>query len=228
MAVDKAADTTKEREKTAAIKKTREEIVMQALLDNKLAKLIEKIGEGEHENAEESVKALWSFLGERLYPRMSTVIRKAWNDMSIVVDEKLINENIDISDEALTLLILSEKRSELIEKTKIGKRNVRATKRNRSNDGESVSTEEHRGPKRINLVNKLADYVKHYDRIKKLREEDEELSLGWHKATCEEMSKMKETERQTKEVPMKAAVKAHPTEAKRMLKMLHSWVEQCQ
>ena len=122
VAVDKAADTTKEREKTAAIKKTREEIVMQALLDNKLAKLIEKIGEGEHENAEESVKALWSFLGERLHPRMSTVIRKAWNDMSIVVDEKLINENIDISDEALTLLILSEKRSELIEKTKIGEK----------------------------------------------------------------------------------------------------------
>jgi len=198
VAVDKTADERKEREEREANeggeqveKLTREETVLIALQDNKLAKLIEKIGDGECDKAEESVKTLWLFLGERLYPRMSPVIRRAWNDMSMKVNEKLIHDNIDISDEALSLLVLSEKRSELLERTKIGKRKDRLNKRKRNNGGEATATEVSRGPKRSNLVNKLSDYVKHCERIKKLRVDDEEMGLGWHSAICEEMMERK-------------------------------------
>lgn len=196
VAVDKTADERKERENQEADgsgdqveKVTREETVLVALQENKLAKLIEKIGDGEYNKAGESVKALWLFLGERLYPRMSPVIRRAWNNMSIEVNEKLIHDNIDISDEALTLLVLSEKRSELLERTKIGKRKDKANKRKRTNDGETPEVS--RGPKRSNLVNKLSDYVKHYERIKKLRKDDKEMGLGWYSATCKEIMERK-------------------------------------
>jgi len=198
VAVDKTEDDRKEREDREANGGSRqaeklmtEETVLTALQDNKLAKLTEKIGDGEYDKAEESVKALWLFLGERLYPRMSPVIPRAWNNMSMNVNEKLMHDNIDISDEALTLLVLSEKRSELLERTKIGKRKDKANKGKRNNDGETTETEVSRGPKRSNLVNKLADCVKHYERIKKMREDDKAMGLGWCSATCEEIMERK-------------------------------------
>lgn len=160
------------------------------LLDKDLtSETLEKIGRGSYEEAPESAKLIWNFLGQKVYPKISKEFKNMVENKRLEVDGELVKEKAKVSDEALCLQILDVKIEEFAkwvevkeEKRKEQERRKRAREENGGMDNENEETARGKRSKRIKkgqvtkrdgkkseLKDRIEDYNSYYRQIEDLR-----------------------------------------------------------
>ena len=151
---------------------------------------LQQIGRGSYEDAPESARLVWQFLGEKVYPKISREFRNIVENKRLAVDGKLVKEKLKVSDEALCLQILDVKIEEFakwVEMTEEERKDKERRKRMREeNNGTTNDTGDgaardrrkkrikksevvKRDGKKSELKDRIEDYNAYYKQIEDLR-----------------------------------------------------------
>ena len=161
------------------------------LLDKDLtSETLKKIGRGSYEEAPESAKLIWNFLGRKVYPKISKEFKNMVENKRLEVDGELVKEKAKVSDEALCLQILDVKIEEFakwVERKEERRKEQEQRKRAREEQNgrmDNVNEETARGRrakrikksqvtkrdgKKSELKDRIEDYNSYYKQLEDLR-----------------------------------------------------------